>query len=36
MRPGVGISPMKINEFIGKQLAKHVSAHELLTENCVE
>lgn len=36
MRPGNGISPMHINTFIGKQLLRSVSAHALLTENCVQ
>jgi sialic acid synthase SpsE len=34
IRPGTGISPMKIDEFIGKKLIVSVMADELLSENC--
>lgn len=33
IRPGTGISPMKIDEFIGKKLSISVTANELLSEN---
>jgi N-acetylneuraminate synthase/N,N'-diacetyllegionaminate synthase len=34
MRPGTGISPMRISEFIGKELKVSVKEKTLLTENC--
>ncbi len=34
MRPGTGISPMRIFEFIGKKLKVNVKEKMLLTENC--
>jgi N,N'-diacetyllegionaminate synthase len=34
IRPGTGISPMKIDEFIGKILLTSVIANELLSEKC--
>ena len=34
IRPGTGISPMKIDEFIGKKLSISVIANDLLSENC--
>lgn len=34
MRPGIGISPMKISEFIGKELKIAVKEKTLVTENC--
>lgn len=34
MRPGIGISPMKISEFIGKELKIAVKERTLVTENC--
>lgn len=34
MRPGTGISPMRISEFIGKKLKVSVKEKTLLTENC--
>ena len=33
IRPGTGISPMKIDEFIGKKLIISVAANELLSES---
>lgn len=34
LRPGTGISPMKITDYIGRQLIKSVEANTLLSENC--
>ena len=33
LRPGTGISPMKINFFIGKKITKNVKKHEKLSFN---
>ena len=34
LRPGIGISPMKISEYIGRQLIIPVMANSMLTDNC--
>lgn len=35
MRPGIGISPMRISEFIGRKLKVSVKEKTLLTEDCI-
>jgi N-acetylneuraminate synthase len=35
LRPGIGISPMKMHEFIGKELRIAVKEKTLVTENCI-
>lgn len=35
MRPGTGISPMRISEFIGRKLKVSVKEKTLLTEDCI-
>jgi N,N'-diacetyllegionaminate synthase len=34
LRPGIGISPMKISEYLGRQLIVSVEANSILSDNC--
>jgi N,N'-diacetyllegionaminate synthase len=34
LRPGTGISPMKISEYVGRQLIVSVKSNSMLTDNC--